>query len=123
METFNLCAFMVIEKDKMMEKLDGIEQPRTELWRFWRVYLGRWLIFGFIAGLIGQPVLEIDNFWQEKLFQVANGIFFGAVCWVVFTPLQNKVNPTRKRWVSWATVLSTWMGVKFALAGLYLALN
>lgn len=85
-----------------------------QLWKNWKTYLWRWLLLGAIGGLT-QWVDGEQDYWTVKGYQVLNGLLFGLIAFAIFTPLQNKVNPDRKRWLSWVTVLGTWMGLKFAV--------
>lgn len=91
------------------------------LFHLFPTYLARWCAFGFIAGMIGAPVLGGDgvDFWSAKMAQAAFGLLFGAACAVVFAPLQNAVNSPRKRWLSWLVVIGVWMGMKFAFFALF----
>lgn len=52
-------------------------------------------------------------FWDVKIQQVGFGLFFGFVCAVVFTLLQNTLNKNRNRGVSWTILIFTWLGIKF----------
>lgn len=93
------------------------------LWKLWRVYLVRWIIFAAVAGL-AQPVVDhIDQFWEQKLYQVLGTLPFGLACAVVFTLVQNTLNIQRARWKSWGILLTTWMGMKFVFLGIMLALG
>src|SRR5450759_581389 len=67
--------------------------PDADLWKSWRVYLVRWLIFGAVAGLLQPVVNNFDQFWEQKLYQMLSGLPFGLACAVVFTLAQNKLNP------------------------------
>ncbi|WP_158300711.1 hypothetical protein [Chromobacterium sp. ATCC 53434] len=103
------------DKDIQLDIVKASSRP----WMLWRTYLIRWLTFGFIAGAIGRPITDnIDHYWQQVAMQGLSGLVFGLACWVVFTPLQNIVNPSRKRWLSWVTVIGTWIGMKFVFAGI-----
>lgn len=86
-----------------------------------RTYAWRWLLFGFLAG-VATPVATGDgDYGFVKAIQIANGLFFGLVCAVVFTLLQNRLNAGRSRGRSWAILIGTWMGVKFLFVGIQLA--
>lgn len=107
----------------MEQATTAIETNDKKLWVFWKTYLWRWLLLGFIAAAL-QPVTEnLDTFWLQKLYQALSGVPFGLVCFAVFTPLQNAINTPRVRWKSWLTVISTWMGVKFLFVGAMIALG
>jgi len=91
------------------------------LWKLWRVYLTRWLAFAALAGF-SQPVTNhMDQFWEQRGYQVLDALPFGLTCAVVFTLAQNTLNIQRTRWKSWLILLSTWMGVKFGFFGIMLA--
>lgn len=94
------------------------EKPRA-FYKF-GTYLWRWCLFGFIGASL-MPVYgdaARDAFWTAKLMQGLDGLLFGVVCAVVFTPIQNKTNPRRHRGMSWANIIGVWMAAKFAFAGL-----
>jgi len=102
-----------------------VESPPVPagLWKSWRIYLVRWLIFAAIAGLF-QPVLEhTDQFWEQKLYQVFNALPFGVACAVAFTLAQNTLNVQRVRWKSWVNIFVVWMGMKFVFVGVVLVLG
>lgn len=62
-----------------------------------------------------QPIVDdIDHYWFQKLCQGLFGILFGAVCAVVFTLAENKLNVLRVSWKSWLIVGATWLVVKLA---------
>ena len=82
------------------------------LWKRWRGYLVRWLIFGGIVGMFQPVVDDSHRYWQQKLNQGLFGLLFGAVCAVVFTLSENKFNVQRTKWKSWLLVLATWLAVK-----------
>jgi hypothetical protein len=97
--------------------------PAAGLWKSWRVYLVRWLIFGAAAGLLQPVVSNLEQFWEQKLYQMLSGLPFGLACAVVFTLAQNKLNALRTRGRSWAILLATWMGMKFVFVGIMLAFS
>lgn len=79
-------------------------------------YLIRWLLLGGIGNLL-QPVYEnLDHFWLMKSYQVAYGLFFGFICAVIFTLIQNKLNFERKRAKTWGIAIAVWMSAKFIIA-------
>lgn len=81
-------------------------------WYRWRGYTVRWLLFGCITGMF-QPIADdLDNYWIQKLYQALFGLFFGAVCAVVFTLAENTYNAPRVQWKSWVIVVATWLAVK-----------
>jgi hypothetical protein len=100
-----------------------VESSSNGLWKFWRIYLVRWLIFAFIAGLFQPVTNNFGQFWVQKLYQVLGALPFGVACALVFTMAQNTLNFQRVRWKSWAIVLTTWMGMKFVFVGIMLALD
>jgi hypothetical protein len=93
-------------------------------------YLWRWLLFGAIAG-VATPVISPfaggtmpDGYFSHvKLQQLGFGLFFGLVCAIVFTLLQNTLNKSRKRGVSWAILICTWLAIKLAFYGASLAIS
>ncbi|WP_457097885.1 hypothetical protein [Lysobacter sp. P5_B9] len=80
-------------------------------------YLWRWVIFGAIGGLAIPVATSDGDYGLVKVWQIGFGVFFGLVCAVVFTSLQNTFNKSRSRGVSWAILIGTWLGVKFAFYG------
>ncbi len=91
-------------------------------------YLWRWLLFGALAGLAVPVIGTGPNgampdgyFWHVKLQQFGFGVFFGLVCAVVFTLLQNTLNKQRRRGVSWAILIGTWLVIKLLFYGVQLA--
>ena len=87
------------------------------VWKRWRGYLARWLLFGGIVGMF-QPIEDdLENFGLQKLYQALFGLFFGAVCAVVFTLAENTLNAQRAKWKSWLIVISTWLAVKLVFLG------
>lgn len=95
----------------------------TGLWKMWRIYLVRWLIFAVVAGFAQPVVNNFDQFWEQKLYQGFGAIPFGLACAVVFTLGQNTINVQRARWKSWAILITTWMGMKIVFIGIMLALG
>jgi len=98
--------------------MDTTAASGPPLFRLFWTYLWRWGLLGLIGGAL-TPVVgpeATDNFWSAKLLQALSGLPFGIACALVFTPLQNYVNPARKRPLSWATVIGVWMGMKFVFA-------
>lgn len=103
--------------------------PIGPLFRF-MTYLWRWLFFGAIAGF-ATPVISPaadgtmpDGYFSHvKLQQIGFGLIFGLVCAIVFTLLQNTLNKQRNRGASWAILVGTWLGVKFAFYGVSAALG
>ena len=81
-------------------------------WYRWRGYTVRWLIFGGIVGMFQPLVDDIDQYWVQKLHQALFGLFFGAICAVVFTLAENSLNVLRVNWKSWLIVVTTWLVVK-----------
>lgn len=93
-------------------------------------YMWRWLLFGAIGGLVTPVVgpsadgsMPDGYFGQVKMLQIGFGIFFGLICAIVFTLLQNTLNKSRKRGISWAILIFTWLAVKFAFYGINLAMS
>lgn len=84
------------------------------LWKRWRGYTVRWLIFGGVVGLFEPVANDVDHYWTQKLYQGLFGLLFGAVCAVVFTLSENKFNARRVKWKSWLLVAATWLAVKVA---------
>ena len=85
-------------------------------------YLWRWLLFGALGGLVTPVIGPLANgampdgyFWHLKLEQLGFGLFFGLVCAVVFTLLQNTLNKGRRRGVSWAILIFTWLATKMCI--------
>lgn len=106
-----------------MNTTTDVESHERKLWAFWKTYLWRWLLFGFIAGGLQPVTANLDQFWVQKLYQALSGLPLGLLCFIVFTPLQNIVNTPRVRWKSWCTVIGTWMGAKFLFVGAMIALG
>ncbi|TAL71662.1 MAG: hypothetical protein EPN56_08740 [Rhodanobacter sp.] len=104
--------------------MDSTKSPSPSLFYRFGTYLWRWLLFGALAGLaipvIGTApngVMPDGYFWHVKVQQLGFGVFFGLACAVVFTLLQNTLNKQRRRGVSWAILIVTWMAVKLVFYG------
>ena len=82
------------------------------LWHRWRGYSVRWLLLGEIVQLLQPTVNDIDQYWQQKLYQALTGLIFGALCAVIFTLAENTLNVVRIKWKSWLIAVGTWMLVK-----------
>ena len=48
------------------------------------------------------------GFWTAKGVQALLGMGVGAISAVVFTLLQNAINQSRNKWVSWLFAIGTW---------------
>lgn len=60
-----------------------------------------------------QPLVDdLDHYWIQKLYQALFGLFFGSVCAVVFTLIENTYNALRTKWKSWIILIATWLVVK-----------
>lgn len=81
----------------------------------------RWLLFGGIVGLFQPIENELDHFWLQKLYQGLFGLFFGAVCALVFTLAENTLNVLRVKWKSWFIVVATWLTVKLVFVSVIAA--
>ena len=85
-------------------------------------YVGRWLLFGAIAGLFSPIVSHhamTEGFvWGTKLEHLFWGLLFGAACGYAFTLSQNRFNAKRNRKISWSIAIALWMGFNFAFAGM-----
>lgn len=90
-------------------------------WYRWRGYTVRWLIFGGIVGMFQPIENDLEQFWLQKLYQALFGLFFGAVCAVVFTLAENKLNTPRVKWKSWLIVIGTWLSVKLVFVSILAA--
>lgn len=86
--------------------------PGASRWYRWRGYTVRWLIFGCITGIFQPIVDDIDHYWLQTLHQALFGIFFGVICAIMFTLLENTFNALRAKWKSWVIVVTTWLVVK-----------
>ncbi len=95
--------------------------PDASHWYRWRGYTVRWLIFGGIVGMFQPIVDDIDHYWLQKLYQGLFGLLFGAVCAVVFTLAENKLNGPRDKWKTWLLVISTWLVVKLVFVSVMAA--
>lgn len=92
--------------------------PYASHWYRWRGYTIRWMIFGCITGLF-QPIIDdLDPYWIQKLYQALFGLFFGAVCGVVFTVAENTYNALRVKWKSWTILVATWLLVKLVFVSI-----
>ncbi|MEI8168103.1 MAG: hypothetical protein WCG50_00420 [Rhodoferax sp.] len=92
-------------------------------WYRWRGYMVRWLIFAGVVGMF-QPVdQDLENYWLQKLYQGLFGLFFGAVCAVVFTLAENKLNVARIKWKSWSIVIATWLTTKLVFVSVMAAIG
>ena len=95
--------------------------PSAARWYRWRGYTVRWLMFGGITGLF-QPVADgSDHYALQRLYQLLFGLFFGAVCAVLFTLAENTLNTPRARWKSWAIMVATWLAVKLVFVSVMAA--
>lgn len=81
----------------------------------------RWLIFGGIVGLFQPLENKLDEYWLQKLYQGLFGLLFGAVCAIVFTLSENKLNGPRVKWKSWLIVMATWLTVKLVFGSVMAA--
>ena len=62
-----------------------------------------------------QPIVDdLDHYWIQKLYQALFGLFFGLVCAVAFTLLENTYNALRVKWKSWVIVAAAWLIGKLA---------
>lgn len=90
-------------------------------------YLGRWMVFGALAGFFAQVVspdasmtIQDAYFWREKLHHLLWGLLFGVACGILFTLLQNKLNTTRNSKVTWYIAIALWFGFNLIFAGVSL---
>ncbi len=95
--------------------------PDTSHWYRWRGYTFRWLMFGGITGLFQPIVDDPEHYALQRLYQVLFGLFFGALCAVVFTLAENTFNRPRVNWKSWSILLATWLTVKLVFASVMAA--
>jgi hypothetical protein len=93
----------------------------SRLWKQWRGYTVRWLLFCEIVQLFQPIVDDPDRYWQQKLGQALTGLIFGAACAVVFTLAENTLNHARTTWKSWLLVIATWLAVKVAFVSVMAA--
>ena len=62
----------------------------------WKQYYFRWILFGFLANSLFLPVVtDVSPYWTIKLWQCLFGIFYGFLCGVVFSFIQNTFNKQR----------------------------
>lgn len=76
-------------------------EQQTNIWKDFTYYLIRWCFWYGLGGVL-IPTTGDGQLLPNVIF----GIAFGAVLAVVFTVMQNTVNASRKRWVSWAGVIA-----------------
>ena len=75
-----------------------------------------WVLFGIFFSAL-QPVgTEDGDYWTVVSYRSLWGVLFGLICALVFAPIQNAANPTRKRWLTWLLVIAVWLVVKLAFA-------
>lgn len=58
-------------------------------------YLRNWLIFCVITGFLFSPVNDPANFSYEKAIGLIDSVIIALLCFIIFTPLQNKFNKKR----------------------------
>jgi len=97
-----------------------MESANTGLWFKDFGYYVKWFaIWGALLAAL-QPVTSEQtaraDFWAAKAQQALLGAVFGIVCAVAFAALQNGVNASRRKWLSWLLALGTWLGVGLVLA-------
>jgi nitrate reductase gamma subunit len=56
------------------------------------------------------------SFWAVKVQQAMLGAGFGVICAIAFTLLQNGLNQSRRKWISWLLAIGTWLTMNLALA-------
>ena len=56
------------------------------------------------------------GFWSVKVQHALLGAGFGVLCAGAFAVLQNGLNGTRRKWLSWLLAIATWLGVSLVLA-------
>ena len=81
----------------------------------------RWLIFSAIVNMFQPIVADLDHYWLQKFYQALIGLFFGAVCAVIFTLAENTYNMFRVKWKSWFIVIATWLVVKLVFVSVMAA--
>jgi hypothetical protein len=95
--------------------------PDAGYWYRWRGYTVRWLLLGGVTGMF-QPIAdELGSYWLHRLHELLLGLFFGAVCAVVFTLAENTLNVPRINWKSWSIVIATWLAVKLVFVSVMAA--
>ena len=72
-------------------------------------------LFSFLQPVSSEQMIG-TTFWAVKLQQGLLGVGFGVVCAVIFALLQNGVNQSRKKWLSWILAVGTWVTINAALA-------
>jgi nitrate reductase gamma subunit len=82
-------------------------------------YVLWFVVWGSLLALL-QPVttgqMAGTTFWAIKVQQALLGAGFGVACAIAFVLLQNGLNATRRKWLSWALAISTWLAVGVLLA-------
>jgi hypothetical protein len=83
-------------------------------------YYATWfVIWGALLSVL-QPVTSEQmagtGFWAVKVQQALLGVGFGVICAAVFAVLQNGLNVTRRKPLSWVLAIASWIGVGLLLA-------
>lgn len=81
-------------------------------------YLRWWLLFAILVALPTVITLR-DGKGIELLGALGTGVLYA----LVFTPVQNLINPDRKRWLAWLIAIATWLVIRFALVAAAIALG
>jgi nitrate reductase gamma subunit len=83
--------------------------------RLWFKDFGHYVLWFVVWGSLLaslQPVIVAGTtFWALKVQQALLGAGFGVACAIAFVLLQNRLNATRRKWLSWVLAISTWLGV------------
>ena len=95
-----------------------MEEDTAVAKKAWSKDLGYYTVWFVIWGAVFsilQPTTghEPSGFLVQK---VVLGAGFGVVCALVFTTLQNGLNTARRKWLSWAFAIVTWVSINLGLA-------
>jgi hypothetical protein len=84
-------------------------------------YLACWCYWGGIGGLMS-PVYVKDEYqrYGVMLYQTIFGVLCGAAVSVLFTVLQNRINVTHRRSISWTMAAVLWLVARFGVVAVLL---
>jgi hypothetical protein len=80
-------------------------------------YYAVWfVVLGAVLASMQHFPSDAGGFLAVKVEHALLGAGFGVVCAAAFSALQNGLNATRRKWLSWVLAIATWLGVSVLLA-------
>jgi hypothetical protein len=98
-----------------MDVTDAVPRGWLKDFGYYAIWFAVW------GGLLSafQPVtaeqMEGIGFWSVKVQQMLVGVFFGLICTMGFTLVQNGINQARRRCLSWFLAIGTWIVMSLLL--------